>query len=75
MITTQLAKAYPAMRINAVEPGTFMPLPIHLSHRLVERQAECRVKNTFPGLRPDAKSQVTIEYDDQDQPVKVNTVV
>ena len=60
---------------ESVEPGTFMPLPIYLSHRLVERQAECREKNIVPGLRPDAKSQVTIEYNEQDQPIRVNTVV
>ena len=56
------------------ETDRLMPLPIHLSHRLVERQAEVRRKGTVAGLRPDAKSQVTIEYDGLD-PKKVDAVV
>jgi S-adenosylmethionine synthetase len=51
-----------------------MPLPIQLSHQLVERQADVRRANKIPGLRPDAKSQVTVEYQD-DKPVRVDTVV
>lgn len=51
-----------------------MPLPIHLAHRLVERQAIVRQKNIIKGLRPDAKSQVTIEYIDG-KPNRVHTVV
>ncbi|MBL0928438.1 MAG: methionine adenosyltransferase [Phycisphaerales bacterium] len=58
-----------------LEPGTFMPLPIHLSHRLVERQAAVRVSGEIPGLRPDAKSQVTVEYDAKGKPHRVKTVV
>ena len=56
------------------ETDSFMPLPIDLSHRLVQKQAEVRSNGTIPGLRPDAKSQVTVEYDDRN-PVAVRTVV
>ncbi len=56
------------------ETDDLMPLPIHLSHRLVERQAQVREQNLIPGLRPDAKSQVTIEYEGN-KPVRVHTVV
>jgi S-adenosylmethionine synthetase len=56
------------------ETKELMPLPIHLAHRLVERHAAVRRKNIIPGLRPDAKSQVTVEYD-QLRPVGIDTVV
>jgi len=56
------------------ETKEFMPLPIALSHELVKRQAEVREKNVVKGLRPDAKSQVTVEYDGL-KPVRVVTVV
>ncbi|MFN9134128.1 MAG: methionine adenosyltransferase [Phycisphaerales bacterium] len=51
-----------------------MPLAIQLAHRLIEQQANVRRENKIPGLRPDAKSQVTVEYQD-DKPVRVDTVV
>jgi S-adenosylmethionine synthetase len=51
-----------------------MPLPIQMAHRLVERQAEVRREKIVPGLRPDAKSQVTIEYDGL-KPARVDTLV
>ena len=51
-----------------------MPLPIHLSHRLVERQAMLRKNGKLSWLRPDAKSQVTIEYNGN-KPIRVDTVV
>ncbi len=56
------------------ETAEFMPLAIQLSHRLVEQQAHVRAQNIIPGLRPDAKSQVTVEYDGF-KPVRVDTVV
>src|SRR3954465_854214 len=56
------------------ETPELMPLPIHLAHRLVERLAEARMKKVLPWLRPDGKSQVTIEYEDE-RPVAVHTVV
>ena len=56
------------------ETESLMPLPIDLAHRLVARQAEARVKELIPGLRPDAKSQVTVEYEGQ-RPVRVHTLV
>jgi S-adenosylmethionine synthetase len=52
----------------------FMPLAIQLAHQLVEQQAHARRENKIPGLRPDAKSQVTVEYQN-DKPVRVDTVV
>ena len=56
------------------ETRELMPLPIHLSHRLVERQALVRKNGKLPWLRPDAKSQVTVEYKDM-VPTRVDTVV
>jgi S-adenosylmethionine synthetase len=56
------------------ETKTLMPLPILLAHRLVEKQAELRAKGMIGWLRPDAKSQVTIEYENE-QPMRVHTVV
>lgn len=56
------------------ETATYMPLAIHLAHRLVEELSEAREKKQIAWLRPDAKSQVTIEYDGL-KPVRVHTVV
>jgi len=56
------------------ETPELVPLPIQLAHRLVEQQAHVRREGLVPGLRPDAKSQVTVEYD-AGKPVRVDTVV
>jgi S-adenosylmethionine synthetase len=56
------------------ETKAYMPLPIHLSHRLVERQAEVRQSGKIKWLRPDAKSQVTVEYVNE-IPTRIHTVV
>jgi S-adenosylmethionine synthetase len=56
------------------ETPTLMPLPIYLAHKLMHRQSELRRNGTLPWLRPDAKSQVTIEYS-RGKPVRVDTVL
>ncbi|MFT7484439.1 MAG: S-adenosylmethionine synthetase [Candidatus Paceibacteria bacterium] len=56
------------------ETPSLMPFPIHYSHRLVESLAELRQSGKLPWLRPDSKSQVTVEYEDG-KPVRVHTVV
>jgi len=56
------------------ETKAFMPLPIHLSHRLVEKQAALRQSGKLKWLRPDAKSQVTVEYENE-RPARIHTVV
>ena len=57
------------------ETDVLMPAPIYYSHRLVEKQAELRKSGALPWLRPDAKSQVTLRYDDDGKPVAVDAVV
>ena len=56
------------------ETPSLMPLPIWLAHRLMERQAMLRKDGRLPWLRPDAKSQVTVRYEDG-KPIAIDTVV
>ena len=56
------------------ETDVLMPLPIHLAHRIVERLAYLRQNGTIKWLRPDGKSQVTVEYEDE-QPTRIHTLV
>ncbi|PLW70983.1 methionine adenosyltransferase [Pseudohalioglobus lutimaris] len=56
------------------ETDVLMPAPIYYSHRLVEKQAELRKHGTLPWLRPDAKSQVSLRYEDG-KPVAIDAVV
>ena len=56
------------------ETDVLMPLPIHLANRMAERHAEVRKAGTIPYLRPDAKTQVTFDYEDN-RPVRLHTVL
>ncbi|PID47052.1 MAG: methionine adenosyltransferase [Proteobacteria bacterium] len=56
------------------ETDVLMPLPIYLAHRLTKKQSEVRKDNTLPWLRPDAKSQVTVEYENG-APKRIEAVV
>ncbi|WP_432797131.1 methionine adenosyltransferase [Poriferisphaera sp. WC338] len=57
------------------ETKDLMPVPIDISHKLMEKHVKVREKNIIKGLRPDAKSQVTVEYDRYNKPVRIDTVV
>ncbi len=57
------------------ETPELMPLPISLAHKLMQRVAKLRKDCTLTWLRPDAKAQVTVEYDENNQPKRVDTVV
>ena len=57
------------------ETPTLMPLPISLAHRMAEQLTAVRKDGTVPYLRPDGKTQVTIEYDEAGQPQRIDTVV
>ncbi len=56
------------------ETDVLMPLPIHVAHRMAERHAEVRRAGTIPYLRPDAKTQVTFDYEDG-KPVRLRAVL
>lgn len=57
------------------ETPEYMPLSLVLSHHLMQKQAQLRKSGELPYLRPDAKAEVTVEYDENDKPVRVDTVV
>ena len=57
------------------ENDDYMPTPISLAHKLTEKLSEVRRNGKLPYLRPDGKSQVTVEYDEHNKPIRVDAVV
>lgn len=57
------------------ETPEMLPLPVVLAHRLTKAMTDARKSGKIPGLRPDGKAQVTVEYDEDGQPLRLDTVV
>jgi S-adenosylmethionine synthetase len=57
------------------ETDEYMPYPIHLAHKLTKQLTKVRKDGTLPYLRPDGKSQVTVEYNEEGKPIHLNAVV
>jgi S-adenosylmethionine synthetase len=57
------------------ETSSLMPMPIYLAHKLTDKLAKLRQNGTLQWLRPDGKSQVTVEYNEKGKPIRIHTVV